>query len=68
MEFKTFNQLIEYLQNNFYATDFINLHTRPQLVDILKILYPRNNFTRSMCKDRQIKHIEFWLRLHNVKC
>lgn len=68
MEFQTVNKLVEYLEDNFYATDFINLHTRPQLIKILKTLYPHTNFKRSMCKARQIKHIEFWLILHNHRC
>ena len=65
MEFKTKRELIEYLKNNLYTTNFINTHTRPQLIEILKSLYLKTNFTRSMCKERQIKHIEFWLKLHN---
>ena len=66
--FKTKCRLIDYLAENFYTTDFINLHTRPQLVEMLKMLYPEKNFKRGMCKQRQVKHIEFWLKLHNVKC
>lgn len=68
MKLNTLGQLKDYLRENFYSTDFINLHTRPQLVEILKLLYPKTNFKRGMCKERQCKHIEFWLKLHNVNC
>jgi hypothetical protein len=68
MKFDTFNKLISYLEDNLYTTDFINLHTRPELVEILKLLYPKTNFKRGMCKVRQVKHIEFWLNLHNREC
>lgn len=68
VEFKTFNEMIEYLQDNFYSKDFINSHTRPDLIKILKKLFPNTNFTRSMCKKRQLEHIEFWLKLHNIRC
>lgn len=67
MEFKTQRQLIEYLKNTLHEEDFLEKHTRPQLVSMLKMLYPNTNFKRGMCKDRQLKHLEFWLVLHNER-
>ena len=65
MEFKTERQLIDYLKANLYKDNFLETHTRPQLVIMLKMLYPNTNFKRGMCKERQWKHLDFWLRLHN---
>lgn len=76
MNWETHNQVVDYLRDNFYTTDFINNHTRKQIAEMLRILNPYQGkqytcperaFT-SMCKKRQCKHIEFWLKLHNIKC
>lgn len=70
MDFKTRYELIDYLKENICNADFINKHTRPQFAKMLRLLCvheteqrPNKAFT-SMCKKRQIKHIEFWLMLH----
>ena len=76
MNWETHNQVVDYLRDNFYTTNFINNHTRKQIAEMLRILKPYQGkqylcperaFT-SMCKKRQCKHIEFWLKLHNIKC
>lgn len=73
---KIHNQVVDYLRNNFYTTDFINNHTRKQLAEILQIISPYQGkqlytpklaFT-NMCKKRACKHIDFYLKLHNIKC
>ena len=66
MEFKTKNQLIEYLKTNLYREDFLDNHTRPQLLEMLKVLYPNSNFKCGMCKTRQWKHLDFWLKQHKM--
>ena len=76
MNWETHNQVVDYLKDNFYTTDFINNHTRKQIAEMLRILKPYEGkqlyvleFAFShMCKKRQCKHIDFWLRLHNIKC
>lgn len=67
----TYLETISYLEENFYTTDFINNHTRPEMVEILNKLYSGNKsikFKRRMCKERQIEHIRHYLKLHNIKC
>lgn len=76
MKWETHNKVVDYLKNNFYTTDFINNHTRKQIAEMLRILYPYNEKQlctpklafSNMCKKRQCNHIEFWLKLHNIKC
>lgn len=73
MAFSEYHYCVENLKENFYNTDFINEHTRPELAHILQLLYPhmtkqnQRSFT-TMCKDRACKHIEAWLMIHSVIC
>jgi hypothetical protein len=66
--YRTQGNLVELLKETFYTTDFIKDHTRPELVVMLQTLYPKTDWKRGMCKRRQIKHIEHWLKLHNIDC
>lgn len=75
---KKHNKCVNYLKKEFYTTDFINMHTRKQLAQILQILEPhtvnqlheccRHLAFTNMCKKRQRQHIDNWMKLHNVKC
>lgn len=75
MDFKTVGQLKDYIRENFYTTDFKNDHTRKQFGCMLNILYPfqKKQFPYSqpfstMCKGRAMKHIEFYIQLHKLRC
>ena len=67
---KLYNDTIKYLKKNFLKNDFCDKHTRKELSEILNILFKhfdnRNHY--GMCKKRAIKHIEFYLLLHDIKC
>ena len=71
IRFDTLGQLENYLRENFYKKDFVEMFTRKQLAIMLKMLYPyadKQNklaFT-NMFKKRMVKHIEFYIRLHNL--
>ena len=62
--------LAEYLLTNFDIQTFHTLHTRRELAQMLKILYPwqdkqcYNRAFTSMCKKRACIHIDSWLRMH----
>lgn len=71
----TVRQVENYLKEYFYIRDFGNDFTRPQLREILEKLYPHtveDNIAGrafvSMCKGRMVKHIEFYIKLHNLRC
>lgn len=69
----TLGQIENYLKEYFYIRDFYNDFTRPQLREILEKLYPfqANKNKRAfsnMCKKRMVKHIKFYIELHNLKC
>lgn len=73
--FDTIGQIENYLEEYFYMKDFKNIFTRPQLMKMLKLLYPYQESSNmsglafsSMCKGRMVKHIEFYIKLHNLKC
>lgn len=73
--FDTVGQLENYLREFFYVLDFCNSFTRPQLSYMLKMLYPHtvnenstNKAFSNMCKKRMVKHIEFYIKLHDLKC
>jgi len=73
--FDTVGQLENYLRKNFYKIDFANEFTRKQLVEMLRMLYPyqvKENYAGrafcNMCKTRMVKHIEFYIKLHHIKC
>lgn len=73
IRFDTLGQLENYLRENFYRKDFVTVFTRKQLSMMLKMLYPyadRQNLTgrafTSMCKKRMVKHIEFYVKLHDL--
>lgn len=73
--FVTVWQLENYLREFFYVRDFCQDFTRLQLKNILRLLYPHivkengdNRVFSNMCKKRMIKHIEFYIKLHNLKC
>lgn len=63
-EYKTYNSLIDYLCENIYNADFIQEHTRTDFSNILNNLEKHKNYSKSMTKTRQFKHIEFHLKLH----
>lgn len=64
----TYWELIDYLKENFYTTDFIGDHTRKQFVTILSKLIPHNKWKTGMCKSRQFTHVEYFLKLHSIGC
>lgn len=73
--FKTVGQLKNYLRAYFYKKDFVKEFTRKQLVQMLEMLYPlqvkQNTVDRAfknMCKKRMVAHIEFYIKLHDLKC
>ena len=66
MEFKCKGQVIDYLVENINNPNFEENHVRPQLVEMLKWLYPKTDWKRGMCKTRQIKHLKYWLDLHDI--
>lgn len=73
--FDTVGQLENYLREFFYVMDFQTEFTRPQLRCMLMLLFPHtvkeNNANRAfsnMCKKRMVKHIEFYIKLHNLNC
>lgn len=70
--FKTVGQLHNYLKAYFYKRDFVNEFTRRQLSNMLNILYKYHQqhiyFGMSMTKSRMVKHIEFYIKLHNLNC
>lgn len=75
IKFDTLWQLESYLREYFYTTDFYNNLTRPKLKNMLEFLYPHivkqnyaNRAFSNMCKKRMIKHIEFYIKLHGLKC
>lgn len=66
--FKTVGQLKNYLRAYFYKRDFVEEFTRKQLSNMLNILYKHQYFGMSMTKSRMVKHIEFYIKLHNLRC
>lgn len=73
--FDTLGQLENYLRENFYSMDFCKQFTRPKLRIMLMLLYPHTVKDNSagiafsnMCKTRMVKHIEFYINLHGLKC
>lgn len=73
--FETLGELKNYIREYFYCRDFAEVHTRKQLVNMLNMLYPhygRDNYTgrqfTSMCKKRMVSHIEFYIKIHGLKC
>lgn len=72
VDFKCQREYVDYLKQNFAKEDFMRTHSRQTLAKILRNLYPHTTSTRpeaaftSMCKERQCKHIEFWLKLHQI--
>lgn len=75
MEFRTLGQLEDYIRKNFYTTNFKANHTRKQLGNMLNILYPFQKIQHpyskpysKMCKKRAMRHIEFYICLHNMRC
>ena len=69
LEFKTHNQCVDYLIENFYKEDFLNNHTRKELTYILTIIesyaLKQSPYAfRSMCKKRMCQHIDFYLKVH----
>lgn len=72
--FDTVGQLENYLRESFYTMDFCSTFTRPQLKSMLELLYqhtvkqnPSGRAFSHMCKTRMVKHIEFYIKLHNLK-
>lgn len=67
--FKTHNECVDYLIDNFYNDNFIDKHSRKDLVYILSIIESHQlkvspyAFT-SMCKKRMCAHIDFYLNAH----
>lgn len=75
MKQKTLFQLHDYLRESFYTTNFQEQHTRQELEIVLNKLYPHMKLTyplsqpfSDMCKGRAMKHIEFYIHLHNLIC
>lgn len=66
--FKTVGQLRNYLRAYFYKRDFVEEFTRKQLANMLNILYKHQYFGTKMSKSRMVKHIELYIKLHNLKC
>lgn len=73
--FETVMQLENYLKEFFYTMDFCSEFTRKQLKQILDLLFPHmmkeNGADKSfsnMCKKRMVHHIEFYIKLHHLKC
>lgn len=69
LEFKTHNQCVNYLIENFYKENFLENHTRKELAYILTIIeshaLKQSQYAfRSMCKKRMCKHIDFYLKVH----
>ena len=69
IEFKTHNQCVDYLIENFYKEGFLENHTRKELVYILRIIeshaLKQSQYAfGSMCKARMYKHIDFYLKVH----
>lgn len=69
MNFKNRTELEKYLIYYIYKNTLNSLkhnHTRKDLSIVLKWLFPHNNWTLSMCKERQVKHIEWYFNLHHI--
>ena len=69
LNFKTHNQCVDYLIDNFYEESFLENHTRKELAYILTIIeshaLKQSPYAfRSMCKKRACQHIEFYLKVH----